>query len=227
MTKSVTFTRRSAAAVLFASAFAPAAVFAQQAPQPAPPPGAAAKPQEMKLDPENTLYLDLEYGRVVIKMHPELAPKHVARIKELVRKGFYDGIVWHRVIEGFMAQTGDPKGNGTGGSGQSIPAEFNDGLHVRGAVSMARAANINSADSQFFICLGDAHFLDHQYTYWGEVVSGMEFVDKIRKGDPQANGSVPYPDRIVRMQVMADAAKNPRPKAKPKAPAAPKSEEKK
>ena len=222
MTKPIT--RRSAAAVLLATAFAPAAVFAQQAPQPAAPAAPAAKPQEMKLDPENTLYLDLEYGRVVIKMHPELAPKHVARIKELVRKGFYDGIVWHRVIDGFMAQTGDPLGNGTGGSGQNIPAEFNDAPHVRGAVSMARAANINSADSQFFICLGDANFLDHQYTYWGEVVSGMEFVDKIRKGDQANNGAVPYPDRIVRMQVMADAGKA-KPKAK-KAPAA-KPEEKK
>ncbi len=221
---------RRTAAVLLATAIAPAAVFAQQAaPKPAAPavpPAPTAKPQEIKLDPENTLYLDLEYGRVTIKMHPELAPKHVARIKELTRKGFYDGIVWHRVIEGFMAQTGDPQGNGTGGSGQNIPAEFNDAPHVRGAVSMARAANINSADSQFFICLGDANFLDHQYTYWGEVVAGMEFVDKIRKGDPNSNGSVPYPDRIVRMQVMADAAKNPRPKAKPKPPAA-KPEEKK
>jgi len=222
MTKSAAITRRAAAALLFATAIVPAA-FAQQA-APAPQPAPAAKPQEMKLDPENTLYIDLEYGRVVIKMHPELAPKHVARIKELARKGFYDGIVWHRVIEGFMAQTGDPQGNGTGGSGQNIPAEFNDGHHGRGAVSMARSSNINSADSQFFICLGDAAFLDHQYTYWGEVVSGMEFVDKIRKGDSNANGTVPYPDRIIRMQVMADASKNP-PK-KPKA-AAPKKEEKK
>jgi peptidylprolyl isomerase len=166
---------------------------------------------------ENTLYLDLEYGRVVIKMHPELAPKHVARIKQLVRQGFYDGLVWHRVIDGFMAQTGDPKGDGTGGSGQTIPAEFNAGRHIRGAVSMARAANINSADSQFFIVLADSPHLDGQYTYWGEVVSGMEFVDRIRKGDPDSNGMVPYPDRIVRMQVAADAEKAhdvwPRPEA--------------
>ncbi len=187
---------------------APAAGFAQQAP---------AAPKE-KVDLENTLYLDLEYGRVVIKMHPELAPKHVERIKELVRKGFYDGIVWHRVIDGFMAQTGDPQGNGTGGSGQKIPAEFNSGKHVRGAVSMARSSNINSADSQWFIVTKDSNFLDGQYTYWGEVTSGMEFVDRLRKGDPDANGSVPYPDRIVRLQVAADAKDPPpKPKAAPKA----------
>src|SRR5262249_42202394 len=141
---------------------------ARAADAPATPsvPPASAAPTE-KLDLENTLYLDLEYGRVVIKMHPELAPKHVARIKQLVRQGFYDGLIWHRVIEGFMAQGGDPKGDGTGGSGQSIPAEFNSGRHIRGAVSMARAANINSADSQFFIVLGDSPHLDGQYTYWG------------------------------------------------------------
>ena len=156
---------------------------------------------------ENTLYLDLDHGRVVIKLHPERAPKHVARIKELVREGFYDGLVWHRVIDGFMAQTGDPRGDGTGGSGQKIPAEFNDGEHVRGAVSMARAASPNSADSQFFIVLDDSPHLDGQYTYWGEVVSGMEFVDRIRKGDSHDNGMVAKPDRIVRMQVAADAEK--------------------
>jgi peptidylprolyl isomerase len=157
-----------------------------------------------KLDLENTLYLDLDYGRVVIRMRPDLAPQHVARIKELTRRGFYDGLVWHRVIDGFMAQTGDPEGDGTGGSGQNIPAEFNAGKHTRGAVSMARASNINSADSQFFIVLADSPHLNGQYTYWGEVVSGMEFVDQIRKGNPARNGSVPYPDRIIRMQVAAD-----------------------
>lgn len=157
---------------------------------------------------EDTLYLELEYGLVVIKMRPDLAPKHVARIKELVRSGFYDGIVFHRVVDGFMAQTGDPKGNGTGGSGQTIAAEFNEGKHVRGAVSMARSPNINSADSQFFIVLSESSFLDGQYTYWGEVTSGMEFVDRIRKGDPNENGAVPYPDRIVRMQVAADVKKS-------------------
>ncbi len=165
--------------------------------------GAGAAPQE-KPNLENTLYLDLEYGRVVIKLHPELAPKHVARIKELVRQGFYDGIVWHRVIDGFMAQTGDPKGDGTGGSGQKLPAEFNAGKHVRGAASMARSANINSADSQWFIVTKDSNFLDGQYTYWGEVTAGMEFVDRLRKGDPDDNGSVPYPDRIIRLRVAAD-----------------------
>jgi peptidylprolyl isomerase len=162
-----------------------------------------------KLDMENTLYMDLDYGRVVIKLRPDLAPKHVARVKELTRQGFYDGLVFHRVIEGFMAQTGDPDGDGTGGSGQNIPAEFNAGKHVRGAVSMARAANINSADSQFFIVLADSPHLNGQYTYWGEVVSGMEFVDQIRKGNPGQNGKVPYPDRIIRMQVAADAKDEP------------------
>jgi peptidylprolyl isomerase len=165
-----------------------------------------AQAQE-KLDMENTLYIDLEYGRVVVKMRPDLAPKHVARVKELARQGFYDGLIFHRVIEGFMAQTGDPKGDGTGGSGTNIPAEFNAGQHTRGALSMARASNINSADSQFFIVLADSPHLNGQYTYWGEVTSGMEFVDQIRKGNPAANGKVPYPDRMVRVQVAADAAK--------------------
>jgi peptidylprolyl isomerase len=177
----------------------------QPAPQGMQPvPSLQSAPQLEPLDLENTLYLDLEYGRVVIKMRPDLAPKHVARIKELVREGFYDGNVFHRVIDGFMAQTGDPTGTGSGGSGQRIPAEFNEGKHVRGSLSMARSANINSADSQFFIVLGDSDFLDGQYTYWGEVVSGMEFVDSVRKGDSNENGAVPYPDRIVQMQVAAD-----------------------
>jgi peptidylprolyl isomerase len=169
-------------------------------------PKAKAKAKE-KLNLEDTIYLDLSYGRVVIKLHPELAPKTVARFKQLTREGFYDSLVFHRVIEGFMAQTGDPRGDGTGGSGQNLNAEFNSGKHVRGAVSMARAANINSADSQFFIVLADAPHLDGQYTYFGEVVSGMEFVDEIRKGDPRRNGLVAYPDHILRMQVAADAEK--------------------
>lgn len=189
------------AALAAAAPDAPAA-----APQP-PASGSAPVPATEPLDLQNALYLDLEYGRVVIKLHPELAPKHVARVKELARQGFYDGLVWHRVIDGFMAQGGDPKGDGTGGSGQNIPAEFNGGRHVRGALSMARAANINSADSQFFIVLADSPHLNGQYTYWGEVISGMEFVDRIRKGDPESNGMVPYPDRIIRMQVAADAEK--------------------
>ncbi|MCW5750290.1 MAG: peptidylprolyl isomerase [Alphaproteobacteria bacterium] len=159
----------------------------------------------MAADLENTLYLELKDGRVVIELRPDLAPNHVRRIKELVREGFYDGIVFHRVIEGFMAQTGDPTGTGTGGSGQKLKAEFNDGAHTRGAVSMARAQNPDSADSQFFICFDDADFLDGQYTVWGYVTSGMEFVDMIKKGDPRS-GAVPNPDRIVRLQVAADAA---------------------
>lgn len=156
-------------------------------------------------DLENTLYLDLKDGRVVIELRPDLAPTHVARIKELTRQGFYDGLKFHRVIEGFMAQTGDPKGNGTGGSGQKLDAEFSDAHHVRGTVSMARAANPNSADSQFFICLADAPHLDGQYTVWGQVVEGMEYVDNIKKGAPWANGSVADPDEIIKLQVAADA----------------------
>lgn len=156
------------------------------------------------LDPENTLYMDLDYGRVVIRMRPDLAPAHVARIKELTREGFYDGTPFHRVIDGFMAQGGDPTGTGTGGSGTKIPAEFSKEKHVRGTASMARAQDPNSADSQFFICFETAPFLDGQYTIWGEVVEGMEFVDQIKKGNGP-NGKVAYPDKIVKMQVAADA----------------------
>tara|TARA_R110002012_G_scaffold311108_2_gene520345 strand:+ start:31086 stop:31643 length:558 start_codon:yes stop_codon:yes gene_type:complete len=157
-------------------------------------------------DLENTLYLDLKDGRVVIQLRPDLAPNHVARIKELTREGFYDGLVFHRVIEGFMAQTGDPDGNGTGGSGQKLDAEFSKGHHSRGTVSMARSANPNSADSQFFICFTDAPHLDGQYTIWGQVTEGMEYVDMIKKGAPWANGSVADPDQIIKMQVAADAS---------------------
>lgn len=157
------------------------------------------------MDKENTIYLDLKDGRVVIELLPQVAPKHVARIKELVRQGFYDGIVFHRVIDGFMAQTGDPTGTGMGGSGKKLAAEFNTEPHVRGTVSMARAMDPNSADSQFFICFADARFLDRQYTVWGKVISGMEFVDKIKKGDSRQNGVVNNPDKIVKMQVAADA----------------------
>jgi peptidylprolyl isomerase len=157
-------------------------------------------------DLENHLYLDLEYGRVVIQLRPDLAPRHVARIKELTREGFYDGIVFHRVMAGFMAQTGDPTGTGRGGSGQNIPAEFTSEPFVRGTVGMARAQNPNSADSQFFICFDDAQFLNNQYTVWGHVVEGMEFVDQIKKAPPGSqSGTVENPDKIVRMQVAADA----------------------
>jgi len=156
---------------------------------------------------ENTLYLDLKDGRVTIKMRPDLAPNHVARIKELVREGFYDGVVFHRVIDGFMAQTGDPTGTGRGGSGQNLDAEFSLENHKRGTLSMARAQHPNSADSQFFIVFDDSSFLDNQYTVWGEVTDGMDFVDMIKKGNQAQNGSVDDPDKIIKMQVAADAEK--------------------
>jgi peptidylprolyl isomerase len=158
-------------------------------------------------DLENTLYLDVPKGRVVIALRPDLAPNTVARIKELARKGFYDGIVFHRVIDGFMAQTGDPRGDGTGGSGQKLKAEFNSAHFVRGTLGMARAQDPDSADSQFFICFAPAPFLDGKYTIFGQVESGMEFIDAIKKGDPNNNGSVSNPDKIVKMQVAADADK--------------------
>ena len=150
-------------------------------------------------DPENTLVLETTKGEVMIGMRPDLAPGHVARIKELAREGFYDGVPFHRVIEGFMAQTGDPTGTGMGGSGKKLKAEFNKEPHVRGTVSMARAHDPNSGDSQFFICFDDATFLDGQYTAWGNVIEGMENVDKIKRGEPVAN-----PDKIVSMKVAAD-----------------------
>src|SRR6516165_2919329 len=149
---------------------------------------------------ENTLILETTQGPVTIEMRPDLAPNHVARIKELVREGFYDGIVFHRVIDGFMAQTGCPQGTGTGGSGKKLKAEFNKEKHVRGTVSMARAANPDSGDSQFFICFADAPFLNGQYTVWGAVTEGMENIDKIKRGEPVIN-----PDKIIKAR-MADAA---------------------
>ncbi len=155
-------------------------------------------------DAENTLFLDLKDGRVTIEMRPDLAPKHVARIKTLVREGFYDGLVFHRVIDGFMAQTGDPLGNGTGGSGTKIPAEFSKQPFERGTVGMARSQDPNSGDSQFFICFAPASFLNGQYTVWGQVVDGMEHVDGIKRGSEARNGEVTNPDKIVRMQVAAD-----------------------
>ncbi len=159
----------------------------------------------MAMDLENTLYLDLKDGRVVIEMYPDKAPNHVNRIKKLVRQGFYDGIVFHRVIEGFMAQTGDPTGTGTGGSGQNLNAEFNDVAHTRGVVSMARAMDPNSADSQFFIMFADAPHLDGQYTPWGKVTDGMKYVDMIKKGNRYQNGTVDAPDKIIKFSVAADA----------------------
>ena len=153
-------------------------------------------------DPENTLIIDTTKGRVVIEMRPDLAPKHVERIKTLAREGFYDGIAFHRVIDGFMAQTGCPHGTGTGGSSYgNLPAEFNAEPHVRGTASMARATPPNSANSQFFICFDDARFLDRQYTVWGKVIEGMEHVDQIKRGEPVQN-----PDRMVTVRVAADVA---------------------
>ncbi|MBM3601715.1 MAG: peptidylprolyl isomerase [Alphaproteobacteria bacterium] len=149
--------------------------------------------------------MDLKDGRVVIETRPDLAPKHVARIDELVKQGFYDGVVFHRVIPGFMAQGGDPTGTGTGGSGKKIPAEFSSTKHVRGTCSMARANDPNSADSQFFICFADASFLDGKYTVWGQVTEGMELVDKIKKGSQSNNGAVSDPDKIIKMQLAEDA----------------------
>jgi len=151
-------------------------------------------------NPEDTLILKTTKGNVVVEMRPDLAPNHVARIKELARQGFYDGVPFHRVIEGFMAQTGDPTGTGTGGSGQKLAAEFNAEPHSRGTVSMARAQSPDSADSQFFICFEDANFLDRKYTVWGRVIEGMESVDKINRGEPPAN-----PDKILSAKIAADA----------------------
>lgn len=131
-----------------------------------------------------TLTLTLPGGDVVIKLRPDLAPQHVARITELAADGFYDGLTFHRVVDGFVAQGGCPKGTGTGGTGRKIPAEFNDAPHIRGAVSMARTNDPDSADCQFFICLDDVNFLDGQYTVWGEVIDGMEHVDALPRGEP-------------------------------------------
>ena len=154
----------------------------------------------MAADLENTLYIDLPKGRVTIQLRPDLAPGHVARIKELAREGFYDGTPFHRVIDGFMAQGGDPTGTGTGGSKKpNLKAEFSAEPHVRGVCSMARASDPNSANSQFFICFGDAKFLDRNYTVWGKVTSGMELVDALKRGEP-----VRDPDRAVTMRVAAD-----------------------
>jgi peptidylprolyl isomerase len=154
-------------------------------------------------DAENALLLKTKNGDVVIEMYEDIAPNHVARIKELVRQGFYNGLKFHRVIEGFMAQAGCPKGDGTGGSGKKLKAEFNKMPHKRGTVSMARAMNPDSAHSQFFICYADCPWLDGQYTVWGEVTSGMEYVDALKKGFGPS-GMVDNPDEIVSIEVIAD-----------------------
>ena len=162
----------------------------------------------MSSDSENTLIMETEHGTVRIRLRPDLAPLHVARIKELTREGFYDGIVFHRVIDGFMAQTGDPTGTGTGGSGKgNVKAEFSDAGFARGTVGAARAQHPDSADSQFFICFDEAPFLNGQYTVWGQVVEGMEAVDKIKKApDQDRSGMVTDPDQIVSLKVEADLA---------------------
>ena len=159
-----------------------------------------AETKAADLDPENTLLLDLKDGQVKIKLMPDIAPKHVERIKTLTREGFYDGIVWHRVIDGFMAQTGDPTGTGTGGSElPDLEAEFNDYNFGRGTIGGARSQSPNSANSQWFICFDDCSFLNNQYTVWGQVVDGMEHVDALTRGEPPAN-----PDKIIKMQIAAD-----------------------
>jgi len=165
---------------------------------------AAAQPASA--DPQNTIYLDTKDGRVTIRLKADLAPKHAAQIKTLTKQGFYDGIVFHRVIPGFMAQTGDPTGTGTGGSKlPNIPAEFSREPFKRGSVGMARSSEPNSANSQFFICFEGCASLTGQYTLFGEVVSGMDVVDKVKKGDAARNGQVTSPDKIVKMQLAADA----------------------
>ena len=154
-------------------------------------------------DPDNVLVMQLKDGPVIIRMRPDLAPNHVRRIKELVRQGFFDGIVFHRVIAGHLAQTGDPLGTGAGGSGQKLKAEFSNEPHLRGTVSMARADDIDSADSQWFICLKPSPDFNRKYTVWGKVIRGMEFVNHIETGDPES-GHVANPDGIVSMRVEAD-----------------------
>ena len=163
--------------------------------------GLAVPSQASDLDPENTLYMDLKDGRVVIRLRPDLAPNHVERIKTLTRQGFYDGIVFHRVIENFMAQGGDPTGTGTGRSElPNLDAEFSSAPFTRGVLGMARSASPNSANSQFFIMFADGEWLNGEYTVFGEVEEGMEFVDNIKRGEP-----VQDPDKILKMQVAADA----------------------
>jgi peptidylprolyl isomerase len=155
----------------------------------------------MSDDKDNSLILETNKGTVVVTMRPDLAPNHVARIKDLVREGFYDGVVFHRVVDGFMAQTGDPTGTGSGGTGKKLKAEFSKEKHVRGTVSMARSQNPDSGDSQFFICFDEASWLNGQYTVWGQVTQGMENIDRIKRGEPVAD-----PDRIVSARLAADAA---------------------
>ncbi len=202
--------------VLAVLAYAFPALAQQPAPQPQQPPPPQAKPAAPRpvqaelpkgLDPQNTIFIDTKYGRIVIKLRPDLAPKHVARIKQLAREKFYDNVPFHRVIAGFMAQTGDgQRGDGTGGSKYpDLPAEFSSIPYTRGIVGMARTSDPNSANSQFFIMLAENPGLNNKYTVVGEVVSGMDVVDKIKKGPEAQNGAVANPDKITHMQVAADA----------------------
>ena len=184
---------------LLAAGLIAGAAYAQTSPD-------VAAPAPEKLDPQNTVYLDLNTGRVVIRLRPDLAPKHVERVKLLCREHFYDNTPFHRVIEGFMAQGGDPTGTGEGGSKYpNVPAEFSNSAHfLRGTVGAARSGDPDSANSQFFIMFAPGASLDGQYTIWGNVVSGMQFVDKIKRGSPDDNGKVDAPDRIVKMRLAAD-----------------------
>ncbi len=185
-------------ATLWAGVLACALVLTAMVPASAQQAGPIQLPPD--LDPANAVVIELQSGPVVVEMFPEKAPQHVARIKDLTRRGFYNGVIFHRVIDNFMAQTGDPTGTGRGGSPlPDLPAEFNDEVHTRGTVSMARASDPNSANSQFFIMLNDAAHLDGQYTVWGRVVHGMPSVDRIARGQPPAQ-----PDRVMRMMVLAD-----------------------
>jgi peptidylprolyl isomerase len=208
--------RRLAALAVFACvtpalAQQPAAPPPAAAPQAAPKPAAPPKPAQAALpkglDPQNTVFIDTKYGRIIIKLRPDLAPKHAERIKQLAREKFYDNVPFHRVISGFMAQTGDgQRGDGTGGSKYpDLPAEFSSVPYTRGVVGMARTSDPNSANSQFFIMLADNPGLNNKYTVVGEVASGMDVVDKIKKGAEAQNGAVANPDKITHMQVAADA----------------------
>jgi peptidylprolyl isomerase len=208
--------RRLAALAVFACvtpalAQQPAAPPPAAAPQAAPKPAAPPKPAQAALpkglDPQNTVFIDTKYGRIIIKLRPDLAPKHAERIKQLAREKFYDNVPFHRVISGFMAQTGDgQRGDGPGGSKYpDLPAEFSSVPYTRGVVGMARTSDPNSANSQFFIMLADNPGLNNKYTVVGEVASGMDVVDKIKKGAEAQNGAVANPDKITHMQVAADA----------------------
>ena len=185
----------------------PPAAAPQAAPKPAAPPKPAQAALPKGLDPQNTVFIDTKYGRIIIKLRPDLAPKHAERIKQLAREKFYDNVPFHRVISGFMAQTGDgQRGDGTGGSKYpDLPAEFSSVPYTRGVVGMARTSDPNSANSQFFIMLADNPGLNNKYTVVGEVASGMDVVDKIKKGAEAQNGAVANPDKITHMQVAADA----------------------